>query len=150
MFIKNNKEDKILELNLHHNFSEVDLVEIEEIYLSVNWTKHTPEVIKQVFKSSNLCVFAFVNGKLAGFGRAMTDGVFNAAIYDVIVHPRFQRQSVAKRIMEDLLYQLKDVSCIHLISTTGNEGFYQKLGFKRTKTCMAIYLNPALGEHYLE
>jgi hypothetical protein len=80
-----------LELTLHNDFSKVDLDEMKKIYLSVNWTKHTTEVIKQVFKSSNICAFAVVNGKLAGFGRAMTDGVFNTAIYDVIVHLSFKK-----------------------------------------------------------
>ena len=34
--------------------------------------------------------------------------------------------------------------CFHLISTTGNESFYKKLGLKRIKIGMARYLNPNL------
>jgi hypothetical protein len=52
--------------------------------------------------------------------------------------------------MEFLLDKLSNVSCVHLISTTGNEEFYRKLGLKRLKTEMARYLNPKLSDKYLE
>jgi ribosomal protein S18 acetylase RimI-like enzyme len=80
----------------------------------------------------------------------MTDGVFNAAIYDVILHPEFQKQGIARQIMEYLLDKLSNISCVHLISTSGNEDFYKKLGLKRIKTGMARYLNPNLASEYLE
>jgi ribosomal protein S18 acetylase RimI-like enzyme len=121
-----------------------------QIYTSVGWTKHTKEIIKQVFEASNVSAFATLNGRIVGFGRSMTDGVFNAAIYDVIVHPEFQKQGVAKLIMEYLLDKLSNVSCVHLISTTGKEGFYNKLGLKKIKTGMARYLNTNLANEYLE
>jgi len=38
----------------------------------------------------------------------MTDGVFNAAIYDVVVHRDFQRQGIAKKIMKFLLDKLSN------------------------------------------
>ncbi|WP_346764022.1 GNAT family N-acetyltransferase [Bacillus sp. BHET2] len=87
---------------------------------------------------------------VVGVGRALSDdGVFNAAIYDVVVHHEHQKKGIASLIMSDLLEQLKDVSCIMLISTTGNEAFYKKQGMKRVKTGMARYLNPALEDEYL-
>jgi len=52
--------------------------------------------------------------------------------------------------MEFLLDKLSNVSCIHLISTTGNEEFYRKLGLKKLKTGMARYLNTSLSDEYLE
>ncbi|QQZ08806.1 GNAT family N-acetyltransferase [Heyndrickxia vini] len=139
-----------MDLKIHNDFSKVNLDEMKKIYASVGWTKHTEEIIKQVFEASNVLAFVTVNGRIVGFGRAMSDGVFNAAIYDVVVHPDFQKQGIAKQIMQYLLEKLSDVSCVHLISTTGNEGFYKKLGLKRIKTGMARYLNPNLTNEYLE
>jgi len=49
-----------------------------------------------------------------------------------------------------LLAQLDDISCVHLVSTAGNEEFYRKAGFRKMKTGMARYLNPSLAEEYLE
>ncbi|SMQ80889.1 Acetyltransferase (GNAT) domain-containing protein [Bacillus sp. OV166] len=139
-----------MDLRIHSDFSKVNLDEMKEIYSSVGWTKHTKEIIKQVFEASNVIALVTVNGRIIGFGRAMTDGVFNAAIYDVIVHTEFQKQGIARQIMEYLLDKLSNVSCVHLISTSGNQDFYKKLGLKRIKTGMARYLNPNLASEYLE
>jgi len=139
-----------MDLRIHSDFSNVNLDEMKEIYSSVGWKKHTKEIIRQVFEASNVIALVTVNGRIIGFGRAMTDGVFNAAIYDVIVHPEFQKQGIARQIMEYLLNKLSNISCVHLISTSGNEDFYKKLGLKRIKTGMARYLNPNLASEYLE
>lgn len=132
------------------DFSKANLDEMLDIYASVGWSKHTKEIIQQVFEASNVIALATVDGRIIGIGRAMSDGVFNAAIYDVVVHQDFQKQGIARKVMEYLLEELRDVSCVHLISTTGNEEFYRKLGLKTIKTGMARYLNPKLMDEYLE
>jgi ribosomal protein S18 acetylase RimI-like enzyme len=139
-----------MDIEIHSDFTNVNIDEIRDVYASVGWTKHTNEIIKQVFEASNVVALVKVNGRVIGIGRGMTDGVFNAAIYDVVVHRDFQRQGIAKKIMEFLLDKLHYISCVHLISTTGNEEFYRKLGLKKLKTGMARYLNPSLSDEYLE
>lgn len=139
-----------MNLEIHTDFNNADLDEMKEVYASVGWMKHTNEIIQQVFETSNVIAIVKVDGRIVGFGRGMTDGIFNAAIYDVVVHKDFQGQGIAKKIMEFLLEKLSNVSCVHLISTTGNEGFYRKHGFKQLKTGMARYLNQSLSDEYLE
>ncbi|TDK55337.1 GNAT family N-acetyltransferase [Bacillus salipaludis] len=139
-----------MDIEIQSDFTNSNLDEMKEIYASVGWTKHTNEIIRKIFDESNVIALVKVNGRIIGIGRGMTDGVFNAAIYDVVVHRHFQRQGIAKKIMEFLLDKLRNVSCVHLISTTGNEGFYQKLGLKKLKTGMGRYLNPSLSHEYLE
>jgi hypothetical protein len=39
-----------MDLIIHSDFSNANLVEMKEIYASVGWTKHTNEIIKQVFE----------------------------------------------------------------------------------------------------
>ncbi|WP_316246002.1 GNAT family N-acetyltransferase [Bacillus sp. E214] len=48
-----------------------------------------------------------------GFGRALSDGVFNGAIYDLVVHTDEQGNGVAKEIINSLLTQLNP----YLVST---------------------------------
>lgn len=138
-----------MEIELIHSIDNVNWEEMREVYQSVGWNKHTIHIIQKVFQTSNVITIATVNNRIIGFGRAISDEVFNAAIYDIIVHKDFQKLGIAKQIINDLLLRLKHVSCVHLISTTGNVEFYQKLGFKQTKTGMARYLNSTLAEEYL-
>jgi GNAT superfamily N-acetyltransferase len=139
-----------MKIDINNDISDKDLDAMKEVYQSVGWNKHTTEVIKQVFEASNVKVILKCDGRIAGFGRAISDGVFNAAIYDVVVHKDFQRKGLAAEIMKALLTELQDVSCVHLISTTGKEEFYRNVGFRQVKTGMARYLNDVLVDEYLE
>ncbi|XXM73039.1 GNAT family N-acetyltransferase [Lysinibacillus sphaericus] len=127
-----------------------DLGGMIEVYQSVGWMNHSNEVIKKVFDSSNVKVIVKTDNRVIGFGRALSDGVFNAAIYDIVVHREFQNRGIAKNIMTRLLERLEGVSCVHLISTSGNEELYKKCGFRKVKTGMARYIREELQDEYLE
>ncbi|MBU5210203.1 GNAT family N-acetyltransferase [Heyndrickxia oleronia] len=136
-------------LEIKNTIDDLKWEEIQEVYQSVGWNKHTIEIIQTVFKNSNEVCIIKTEGKIVGIGRALSDGVFNAAIYDIVVHRDFQKLGIAKEIIHYFIERFKNVSCVHLISTTGNEGFYEKMGFKKTKTGMARYLNSSLSNEYL-
>ncbi|PFA67707.1 GNAT family N-acetyltransferase [Bacillus sp. AFS015802] len=139
-----------MKVSIMNQFEGDKLDEIEAVYHSVGWVKHTNDVISKVFQRSDVISIAVCDGRIVGVGRALTDGVFNAAIYDIVVHRDHQRKGIASQIMKNLLEQLKDISCIQLIATTGNEAFYRKFGMENVKTGMARYLNPDLANEYLK
>ncbi|WRP08833.1 GNAT family N-acetyltransferase [Rossellomorea aquimaris] len=139
-----------MEIKIHNRFDPDKLDEICAVYQSAGWLKHSKEVLTKVFQRSDIVSLAVCDGRVIGVGRALTDGVFNAAIYDVVVHLKYQQVGIGSLIISDLLEQLKDVSCVQLISTTGNEEFYRKHGMKKLKTGMARYLNSSLTDEYLE
>jgi ribosomal protein S18 acetylase RimI-like enzyme len=139
-----------MKISLSNSIENVEWSRMKEIYHSVGWTNHNEEKIKKVFQSSNVVAIAYDEDNIAGFGRALSDGVFNAAIYDVVIDKDYQNKGIGQQIIESLLAQLKNISCVHLVSTAGNEEFYRKAGFRKMKTGMARYLNPHLAEEYLE
>ncbi|MED4835279.1 GNAT family N-acetyltransferase [Priestia megaterium] len=139
-----------MKVSFSNSIENVEWSRMKEIYRSVGWKNHDEEKVKKVFQSSNVVAVAYDENKIVGFGRALSDGVFNAAIYDVVVDKHYQNQGIGQQIIENLLAQLNDISCVHLVSTAGNEEFYRKAGFRKMKTVMARYLKPALEEEYLE
>jgi ribosomal protein S18 acetylase RimI-like enzyme len=139
-----------VKLVIKEEFSVSDLEEMIAVYQSVGWMNHSAEVIEQIFDSSNVIAIVKWEGRILGFGRALSDGVFNAAIYDIVVHREYQNQGIARRIMTHLLKRLEGVSCVHLMSTSGNENFYEKCGFRKVKTGMARYIREELQGEYLE
>ena len=122
---------------------------MQQIYKSVGWNKHTVENINLIYRASTHVAIAFRGESIIGIGRALSDGVFNGAIYDIVVHKDEQGKGIAKEILTSLLNQMKSISCIHQISTIGNEEFYKKCGFRTLKTGMARYLSDELAELYL-
>ncbi|MBU8687300.1 GNAT family N-acetyltransferase [Priestia megaterium] len=139
-----------MKISLSSSIENIEWSRMKDIYHSVGWKNHDEEKIKKVFQSSNVVVIAYDENKIVGFGRALSDGVFNAAIYDVVIDEQYQNKGIGQKIIENLLAPLNDISCVHLVSTAGNEEFYKKAGFRKMKTGMARYLKPALAEEYLE
>lgn len=139
-----------MKISFSHSIENVEWSRMKEIYRSVGWKNHDEEKIKKIFQTSSVVAIAYDENKITGFGRALSDGVFNAAIYDVVIDKDYQNKGIGQQIIENLLAQLKDISCVHLVSTSGNEEFYKKAGFRKMKTGMARYLNPSLAEEYLE
>ncbi len=139
-----------MKISFSHSIENVEWSRMKEIYRSVGWKNHDEEKIKKIFQTSSVVAIAYDENKITGFGRALSDGVFNAAIYDVVIDKDYQNKGIGQQITENLLAQLKDISCVHLVSTSGNEEFYKKAGFRKMKTGMARYLNPSLAEEYLE
>ena len=72
------------------------------------------------------------SGRTVGMGRVISDGVSDAYIQDVVVHPEFRKKGVGKQLLRALLARCKeaDMTWISLIAEPGMEGFYENLGFR--------------------
>lgn len=135
-------------ITYQNQFNEHYIDDIVSVYRSVGWNSHDTERVRTIFSASTHVVLAFDEKRIIGSARALSDGVYNAAVYDVIVRPDYQGRGIAREMMERLLDSLGELSCIHLISTTDNEPFYRKLGFRDLTTGMAIYSKPDLRKKY--
>lgn len=103
--------------------------------------KRAPEKLRVAFENSLLKVFAFDGVRLVGAGRALSDGVWRAVIYDVAVLPEYQSRGIGSTIIRQLI-QNAGVDVIMLYAAPGKEAFYEKFGFRRMKTAMAIMPDP--------
>ena len=112
-----------------------------EIFKLAPLGKREPDKLEMASKNSFAVCSAFDDGKMIGFGRAISDGQYQSAIYDVVVLPEFQNQGVGKIIMNALLEKLPKTSIVLIFSAPGKENFYRKFGFSRLKTGMALFPN---------
>jgi len=97
-----------------------------------------PDMHRRAFLASHTTVFVYSGAEVAGFGRAISDGVYQAAVYDVAVLPQYQGQGVGRLIMQSILDELPGMNVI-LYASPGKEDFYRKLGFRLMKTGMAVF-----------
>jgi len=77
---------------------------------------------------------------MVGFGRAISDGAYQAAMYDVAVVKEYQGNGLGKLIIQQLLKKLQGMNVI-LYASPGKEHFYTKQGFRKMKTGMAHFVN---------
>jgi ribosomal protein S18 acetylase RimI-like enzyme len=99
---------------------------------------HDPDVHRQAFEASHTTIFVYSDGNMIGFGRAISDGAYQAAIYDCAVIPEFQGKGIGKLIVQSILQHVSHCNII-LYASPGKEGFYEKYGFRKMKTGMALF-----------
>ncbi len=95
---------------------------------------------KQAFENSYAVTFVYDNESLIGFGRAISDGISQAAIYNIAVDSEYHRRGIGRLIIEDLLKFIKHCNIV-LYTHPDTINFYKRLGFRRMKTGMALYVN---------
>nr|QVY57967.1 GCN5-like N-acetyltransferase [Betaphycus gelatinus] len=113
----------------------INLYELEQLCDSVGWVRRPLKKVKLAIDHSFLTLCLFYKNKhyrqLIGFARATSDTVFNATIWDVVVHPDFQGQGLGKMLMDQIIIQLRcaDISTITLFADPQVVSFYRNLGF---------------------
>ena len=87
--------------------------------------------IKKMLANSNVVITIWKKNNLVGFGRATTDQVYRAVLWDIVVSKDVQRVGLGKIIVEELLKdeKIKSAEKIYLM-TTDSKDFYKQLGFK--------------------
>jgi len=129
-----------MSLRISHDCSVVDWTLVTDMLKRVGMASHSPEIHAKAFMASHTAVFVYDADALVGFGRAISDGAYQAAVYDCAVLPEYQGRKIGAMIMNRIMERVKGCAVI-LYAAPGKEGFYRKLGFRRMKTGMALFNN---------
>ncbi len=107
------------------------------------WAKgrNTQQICKML-SHSTVVVSLWYHDKLIGFGRATSDLVFRAVLWDVVIASDHQGLGMGKLIIEAILSNKKinSVEKIYLM-TTNSSDFYKQLGFKINSQQSLLILN---------
>ena len=108
-------------------------------------TGRQPSQLWRMLSGSQVVVSAWQGSTLVGFGRATSDGVFRAVLWDVVVAEDHQGRGLGRRIVEALLVSppVGAAERVYLMTTTG-EGFYERLGFNRVDS-QRLMLKQTIG-----
>ena len=117
------------------NVGEDHLSGLMTLYAHTWWaTRRTQEQVRRLLKSSGVTVGVVDTdtGALAGFARVLTDFVFRAHIYDVIVHEKYRGRGVSRLLMDAVVGhpRLKDVEKFELTCQEDLIPLYTKWGFE--------------------
>ena len=117
----------------------VSWIELCDLYRIAPLGEKDPVELETSFSNSMYKFFAYQDGKLVGVGRALADGADCSYICDVAVHPHFQGTGLGKEIISRLTKASQGHKKIILYAVPGKEAFYNKFGFRRMTTAMAIF-----------
>jgi len=101
-----------------------------------------PEKMRKAAENSYVVCSAYTDDTLVGFGRAISDGQYQSAIYDIVVLPQYQGNGVGRMIMQSLLAKLPENALALLYVVPGKQQFYEKFGFGNLTTGMGRFADP--------
>jgi predicted GNAT family acetyltransferase len=94
----------------------------------------SPQQLQASFQNSYATCIAYVNNRIVGTARVLSDGICNAYIVDVWTFTTYRRQGIASKMISLLL---EKVPGQHVCLFTEDAiDFYEKLGFTEGNTCM--------------
>ncbi len=105
--------------------------ELIDLYRFTHWGKsRTLEQIDKMLQGSSLCFSVRHNDRLVAFCRILTDFVFRASLWDILVHPDHQGRGLGTALMRYTLDH-PAVKPIPLIVTYSSDliPFLKRLGF---------------------
>ncbi|WP_039044679.1 GNAT family N-acetyltransferase [Plesiomonas shigelloides] len=121
----------------------VDWDEMSELYRIAPLGIKSSEWLKTAYSNSMFKCIALYEDKVIAAGRAVADGVDCSYLCDIVVHPAYQGKGLGKEIIQKLVSLSKGHRKIILYAVPGRESFYEKFGFRRMNTAMAIFSDPS-------
>ncbi len=121
--------------------------ELKQLYKEAGWWEPSfdlhPEFLGFIVKNSAVFVGAFLEKKLIGMGRALSDLISDAYIQDVTVLKEYRGRGIGKDIIQTLIKTLKEnnVDWIGLVAEPGTSSFYEPLGFETLKDHVPLKYN---------
>ena len=96
------------------------------------WAKgRTINDLKKCLANSDVIISIWVENKIVGFGRALTDGVYRGVLWDIVIDQDHQGNGYGKLILRNLLdsKKIRNTQKIYLM-TTNKKLFYCQEDFK--------------------
>ncbi|MFN5161836.1 MAG: GNAT family N-acetyltransferase [Cyanobacteriota bacterium] len=115
---------------------EIDLIELEALCDAVGWSRRPLRRVRKALQHSLLWVGLWRHDRrlprLVGFARCTGDGVVEATIWDVAVHPLDQGAGLGTELMTYVLDRLRllGVDRVSLFADPGVVGFYEARGWE--------------------
>ena len=127
---------------------EVDPLELERLTTAVGWRRRPIPRVRRALRHSLLVVSLWRHDpllpRLVGFARCIGDGVINATVWDVVIHPAYQGVGLGHGLMNFVVKHLQamGVEQIILFADPGVIRFYQNQGWQvepRNQRCCFRY-----------
>lgn len=119
-------------MEIVENLNDELISQLSSIYDKTWFTQdRNVEDIKTMLQNSYLILGFVEKGELIGFCRVISDGIFKAFLFDVIVKDEYQNKGFGSLIMETVLNHKRLINVKHIELYCPGEvtPFYKRLGF---------------------
>ena len=91
--------------------------------------------LRNCLSNSDVIISLWIDKKIVGFGRALSDGIFRSVLWDIVIDRNYQGKGYGKVIVNALLESknIKNTKRIYLM-TTNKKDFYTQLDFEEVNS----------------
>lgn len=104
------------------------------LYDCVGWNEFlnlSKELLHQAMVQSWYVISAYDQNQLIGTGRIISDGLINAYLCGVVVHPNYRNQGIGSEMVRKLVTKSRNTNLhVQLFCIEENTPYYEKLGFE--------------------
>ena len=124
--------------------------QVQQLFLSVQWVSgNYPERLYKALMHSSTVLTVWDDEKLVGLTRVLDDTAMLAQIHYVLVHPDYQGQGIAGKMIEYIKKKYKEFLYIEgMPEDKSNVPFYEKHGFSVMENGAAIQIVNTLRKSY--
>ncbi len=118
-----------------------DYDKVRQLLIDVGWQQRVQDLnrFERMMRGVSRTIVAFEGERVVGFARAMFDGASNGYMSTVAVAADKQRRGIGRELVKRLMDvdEPEKITWV-LRSGRGSDGFWEKMGFKKSQTAMEI------------
>jgi N-acetylglutamate synthase-like GNAT family acetyltransferase len=139
LFLQKNRE-KTMEISYRHDITPT-AAQVIELYDTAGLPRPTSDSarIQKMIDNADLIVTAWVNDKLIGLSRSITDWVWCCYLADLAVLPDSKKTGIGRKLIELTKQKVGEQSMVLLLSVPTAMEYYPKVGFEKVDNGFIIF-----------
>ncbi|MGB3201980.1 MAG: GNAT family N-acetyltransferase [Nodosilinea sp.] len=130
-------------LTLIHDLNPAQVEQLHQMYLQEWWSKDRALADVPILLHNSDLLFGLWDAdsqRLAAFCRVLSDWIYRAIVFDVIVAADYRKQGLGAKLIEHVTThpRLAQVECIQLFCTPEMQPFYEKYGFTQAEQLLMV------------
>ena len=104
--------------------------QVAELRELVNWDGRI-EKFRKKLGNTYFCVACFADDTLVGYVDVVSDGIDDAYIRDLVVHPEYQRRGIGSKLLDMIIKRVRSdrIKTLNVVFEPRLNEFYEKANF---------------------
>ncbi|UCE38971.1 MAG: GNAT family N-acetyltransferase [Thermoplasmata archaeon] len=125
-----------MNIEIVEKLNDSQIKNLYELFSNERWTKHRkPNDIRKMIEKSDMIIGIVEKdtGKLLAFSRILTDFIYRAMIYDVMVNQSYRKKGLGRTLMKSIVNHplLMSIEYIEIQCEPEMISFYEQFGFDK-------------------